>query len=105
QEFFEVFGQAGNGLWSARLPTLLPFIKALLSLFAIGGQVNELGLLQAGALRGFEFVFQVAQFVRPAALLGQTGPEPGQGSDQPGLAVGGYQFQSATLEAAAPQIG
>jgi len=38
--------------------------------------IDEFGLGQTVLLGGFEFVLQVAQFMRPATLMGHGGPIP-----------------------------
>ena len=81
QEFLQIGFQAGDGLGRRGLPAGLPGPEAADRLGAVGGLVDEFGFLQAGALGGFEFVFQVAQFVGPAALVGHRGPDPAQGLD------------------------
>src|SRR5262249_9721064 len=70
QEFLNVLRQALDGFGSASLPTLLPFSETLQSFSAVFGLIDKFGLLQAGPLGSFEFVLQVAQLVRPAALVG-----------------------------------
>ncbi len=68
------------------------------------GQVDPLGLVEAGALGGFELVLQVAQFVSPATLLRHGTPEPGNGPGQTRLSIGDHPFQELPLQTAAPQI-
>ena len=70
QEFLNVLGQALDGFGSAGLPTFLPFSETLQRFGAVLSLINKFGLLQARPLGSFEFVLQVAQLVRPAALVG-----------------------------------
>ena len=51
--------------------------------------VDKFSFLQASPLGSFEFVLQVAQLVRPAALVGDARPKPLQGLDEPRMAIGG----------------
>src|SRR2546430_5047094 len=88
QQLFQVFLQTGHRTGSLSLPAPLPLLKQLDGCRSMVRLVNELGLLQAVALRSFEFVFQVAQLVRPAALVWHRWPEPGNGVGQAKVAVG-----------------
>ena len=76
QEFFEILFEAGNGFGRQPLPAALPLTEGGDSLSSVGRLVDEFGLFQTGSLGGFEFVFQVAQLVRPAALVGDARPKP-----------------------------
>ncbi len=75
QKFFQVFFETGHGSGCLPLPAALPLTERGDRFGSIGRLVDEFGLVQAGALRGFEFILQVAQLVRPAArgLAGGAG--------------------------------
>jgi hypothetical protein len=85
-------------------PAAFPFPEALERGRAVLNLIDEFGFLQAGALRGFEFVFQIAQFVGPAALVGYAGPEAAQGFAQAGMAVGDDEIRRHCAQAATPQV-
>jgi len=79
-----------------------PLAEATEGFGAMWRLIDEFGLAQAVLLGSFEFVFQVTQRVRPAALVGHPGPEPAQGLDQTGLAVGDDQFQRLAAQTTTP---
>jgi len=56
----------------------------------VRGLADEFGLVQTSRLRGFEFVLQIAQFVRPTALVRHGRPQPAQGLDQTGLTISNH---------------
>jgi len=70
EEFLDILGQASDGFGGAGLPALLPLPETFQSFLAVLSLVDEFGFFQTRALRSFEFVFQVTQLVRPAALVG-----------------------------------
>src|SRR5208282_315173 len=49
------------------------------------------------------FVLQVAQLVRPTALVRYGGPQPAQALGQTGVTVGDDQLQKLSAQAATPQ--
>ena len=56
EEFFQVGLQTGDGLGRLLAPAPFPLAEAIEGFCAMWGLIDELGLLQAGLLRGFEFV-------------------------------------------------
>src|SRR5437868_1433350 len=102
QQFLKILGYAGDRLGRLGLPARLPLAKRFQGRLAVLGLIDELGLLQTGALRGFEFVFQIAQLVSPAALMSQARPQSRQSFNEAWLSVSGYQLESRALKAAPP---
>src|SRR6185369_6716813 len=96
--------QTGHRLGSACLPAAAPLAKTPDGFSAVVGLINELGLFQAGLLRSFEFVLQVAEFVRPTALMGHSRPESSDGLGQTSLSIGGDQYQLLSLKAPVPEV-
>jgi len=104
QQFFQIPFQAGDSLGCLALPVSFPVTEATDGFGPVLGLIDELGLRQARLLGRFEFIFQVAQLVRPATLMRHGGPEPAQGFDQTGLTIGGHQFQKLSVQSSTPQV-
>lgn len=101
---FQILLHTADGFGRGGLPRALPLTELREGVRFVIGQVDPFGFVETGALGGFELVLQVSQFVSPATLVCNGGPQPAQSADQTSLSVGNNPFQELPLPTAAPPI-
>ena len=105
QELFGISPQAPDGLGVAVLPTVLETPQGLLGLAAVGGVADAVQVVFDRLVVGpAHAVEDVADFMRPAALVGDAGIDQGQGGQKPLSAVGGDEFDAVAAQASMVEV-